>query len=188
MFKDLKEKVLKPEATEDAADFPERWEGLVRASILSTTTNKIYNYLQLCDQKAMGIIILNSIIIPVAMNAKDDPGFTIAATIAIITAIISMFLAISCIFPRRRMYGKPDGSLNLLHFSDIGQLTETEYLKKINPVYNDKELLAQEVLKDIHDVSRRILIPKFALLKYSYITFFIGNVAAIGTFLAVSWQ
>ena len=43
------------------------------------------------------------------------------------------------------------------------------------------ERLAEEVAKDIHDVSRRIIIPKFKWLKFGYGCFFGGNVLAIAT-------
>ena len=163
------------------------WEGLTRASILSTTTHKLYRYIGLADQKAMGLIVLNSVIIPFAMNGIDNEEFTIAATVAILTGIISIFMAIICIFPKRRFRGKADGGQNLLHFADIGCMSEEEYLDLINPIYNDRSQLAQEVLKDIHDVSHRVLIPKFALLKSAYIVFFIGNLAAVLSFLAPVW-
>lgn len=170
-------------------DFPNkaRWQGLMRASILSTTTYKLYSYIHLADQKAMALIIMNSIIVPVAMNSLDNTDFHYPATIAIITGVLSIFIAIVCIFPKRGRNYKPDGTKNLLHFSDLGALTEDQYLKMMMPIYNDPAALGVEVLKDIHDVSRRVLIPKFRLLKIAYITFFIGNLAAVISFFANIW-
>lgn len=170
-----------------ATEVANRWKGLMRTSILTTSTIKLYNYTQLADQKAMGLIVLNSIIIPIAMNRLDDPDFTVASTVAIVTGMVSIFMAIMCIFPKRSRMPKADGSRNLLHYSDIGKMSEQEYLDTMLPIYNDKSALAVEVLKDMHDVSRRVLIPKFRLLKFSYSVFFLGNLAAVLVFLAKFW-
>lgn len=164
-----------------------RWQGLVRASILSATTHKLYRYISLADQKAMGLIVMNSVIIPLAMNNINSPEFKISATLAIITGVISIFMAIICIFPKRKGGNKPMGKRNLLHFSEIGVLSEKQFMEEFNPVYNDRGALAQMVIKDLYDVSHRVLIPKFALLKWSYTTFFVGNLLAVLSFLIHIW-
>lgn len=156
-----------------------RWEGLVRASVLSANMNKLFGYINLADQKAMGVIILNSIIIPVVLGQIDIETFRLAATVSIVSCAISMFTAIICIFPKRRAYGKPDGSINPLHFSDIARMTEEEYLEIMQPLYNEPPKMGIAVIKDLHDVSRYVLEPKFFWLKLSYVVFFTGNLIAI---------
>lgn len=163
-------------------------EGLLRTSILTTTTTKLYNYIALVDQKATGLIILNSFIIPVAINGLDKPEFQTAATISIFTSIFSIFLAIWCIFPKRGDAYKPGGDRNLFHYSDIGALKEEEYEQLFYPIYNDTKRLTEEVVKDIHDVSHRVLKPKFRLLKLCYITFFAGNLAALLSYFVPVWM
>ena len=157
----------------------QKWQGLVRASILAVTTHKFFGYVSLADRKAMGVIILNSIIIPVVLSKMGTAEFQTASTISIVSCVISMFTAMICIFPKRRGLGKPDGSINPLHFSDIGRLTEDEYMEIMKPLYNEPAKMGMTVIRDLHDVSRNILRPKFFWLKLSYIIFFIGNLAAI---------
>lgn len=173
--------------TQPELDEESRWAGLMRASILSATTNKLYSYITLADQKAMGLIILNSIIAPVALNGMNEPDFKLAATISVITSVASMFFAIVCIFPKRSSKRRPKGVHNLLHFADIGAMKEAQYLALMQPVYNDRSALGLAVLKDIHDVSRRVLIPKFGLLKKAYIVFFFGNLAAVAVVIYRIW-
>lgn len=165
----------------------QQWEALLRGQILSVTTQKLFNYINVCDQKAQMIIILNSIMIPLAISEIKDPDFKIGATIAIITGIASILLSIICIYPKRRKGRKPDGTINHLHFADIGSLKEHDYMASFQPIYNNKTKLTEEVIKDLHDVSRRILLPKFRWLKLAYITFFTGNLVAILYTLAHSW-
>jgi hypothetical protein len=144
-----------------------RWEALFRGAALTSTTQKLFNYVRLADQKAQGMIIVNSVIIPVAFGWVNKADFHAGAIISILTAVVSIFISIICIYPKRRTGKKPDGTRNLLHFSDIGYLKE----------------LTVAILKDIHDVSRRILRPKFFWLKLSYIIFFCGNLIAVSVIL-----
>jgi hypothetical protein len=155
------------------------WEALMRGQVLSTTTAKLVNYVTLADQKAQAMIIINSILIPVILPWMSKPLYVWPAAIAILTSLMAILCAIMCIYPRRRRGTKPDGSYNLLHFADIGRMKEAEYLERFNPIYNDLNKLAEEAIKDVHDVSRRIIIPKFFWLKIGYGCFFTGNVAAI---------
>lgn len=160
-----------------------RWEALFRGTALTSTTQKLFNYVQLADQKAQGMIIVNSVIIPVAFGWVNKADFHAGAIISILTAVVSIFISIICIYPKRRTGKKPDGTRNLLHFSDIGYLKEAAYLQAVNPIVNDPKRLTVAILKDIHDVSRRILRPKFFWLKLSYITFFCGNLIAVSVIL-----
>lgn len=165
----------------------ERWAGIVRASIISANINKLLGYIQLADQKAMGVIVLNSIIIPIVMAKIEDFNFRLAATISIATCFLSMFIAIICIFPKRRAYGKPDGSINPFHYSDVGRMTETEYLDIMKPLYNNPPDFGVTALRDLHDISRYVLVPKFFWLKLSYLVFFIGNFVAISIEIVQMW-
>ena len=47
--------------------------------------------------------------------------------------------------------------------------------------------LAEETVKDLHDVAQNIIIPKFFWLKVAYGSFFVGNVIAISiTMVSIS--
>lgn len=156
-----------------------RWEALMRGQIISATTQKFFNYISLGDQKAQGLIFLNTILIPVALNWADKDTFHVPALICIGTALVSILSAIICIYPRRRSGRKPDGSINLLHFGDIGLMKEDEFLEEFNPVFNTPSKLSDAAIRDIHDVARRIIKPKFFWLKLSYVLFFVGNTVAV---------
>lgn len=178
---------------ETYASFPEssdqeRWEALLRGQIITATTAKFFNYVALADQKAQGLIFMNSILIPVALNWITDEIFQFSATISIITAILSIMMALICIYPKRRGGRKPDGSINLLHFGDIGKLQEEEFVQEFLPIFNNPSKLAEASIKDIHDVARRIIRPKFYWLKFSYGIFFFGNLISIAWTLYLIWM
>ena len=155
------------------------WEGLMRGQILSAAMDKFSAYILLADQKAQAMIILNSILVPVALGWLNDPIFQYGATVAIITAMVSILSSILCIYPKRQQGHKPDGTRNLLHFGDIGRMQESDYLITFNPVFNSLDALTEETVKDLHDIAQHIIIPKFFWLKLSYGSFFIGNLIAI---------
>ena len=165
-----------------------RWEALLRGQVLGTTTTKFFNYVALADQKAQGLIFMNSILIPVALNWIQDDRFQLSATISVMTAIFSIMMALICIYPKRRAGRKPDGTMNYLHFGDIAQMSEPEFLEEFLPVVNDPSRLAEAAVKDMHDVARRIIRPKFYWLKFSYMIFFFGNLAAILWTLHMIWS
>lgn len=173
--------------TFDQLDTKERWGALLRGQILTVTTQKFFNYVNLADQKAQVLIILNSVLIPVSINGLSIPYLHDAAIVSMMTAIASIYMAIVCIFPKRRSGRKPDGSINLLHFGDIALMKEEAFLKEFLPYFNDLGGLAEIAAKDLHDIARRVIRPKFFWLKLSYITFFIGNFIAIGMTLFAFW-
>jgi hypothetical protein len=165
----------------------QNWQALMRGQIISVTTQKLFNYINVADQKAQVVIVLNSLIIPLALNELANEDFRLGATISIITAVLSILMAIICIYPKRRAGRKPDGSINHLHFADIAKMKEHDYLASFKPIFSSRARLAEEAIKDIHDVSRRILRPKFRALKMAYIIFFCGNVVAISVMIAHIW-
>lgn len=157
----------------------EKWQALIRAQIMSATTNKFMVIMQLVDQKAQVMILLNSALVPMCLNALEHGSFTKAAIISIVTAVLSILSAIVCIYPKRKYRKRGDRGLNLLHFNDIGHMEENEYMALFKPVYNDQSLLAQAVMHDLHDTSRYSIRPKFFWLKITYGTFAAGNIIAL---------
>lgn len=163
------------------------WEAMLRGQIMSTMIDKTSSFIALADQKAQAMIILNSILIPVALNWIEEPTFRISAALAILTAIISILTSILCIYPKRRHGSKPCGDYNHFHFGDIGRMSEEQYLFIFKPIFNDLDKLSEETAKDLHDISSNILLPKYRWLKLSYGCFFVGNLIAVLIVIYASW-
>jgi len=156
-----------------------RWPALLRGQILSATVNKFSVIIRLVDQKAQVMILLNSFLVPMCMNALQHGSFIYAASISVITSVLSILAAIVCIYPKRRHRKKCDKDLNLLHFNDIGHLGRDEYYEMFLPVLNSPEKLCALVVQDLHDTSRNSIKPKFVWLKISYGIFAVGNLIAL---------
>ncbi len=157
----------------------EKWKALMRGQVMSATVHKFSIIIRLLDQKAQVMIFLNSIIVPVCLNAISDEALRDASIISIITAILSILAAMICIYPKRRYRKSGDRELNLLHFNDIGHLEKDDYMKRFQTVLNCPEKLSETVVHDLYDTSRFSILPKYMWLKLSYATFAFGNIIAI---------
>jgi len=156
-----------------------RWKALFRGQVINATTAKFANVIRLIDQKAQALIFLNSILTPVALNWINKPEFYIAAIICIVTGVFSILSAIICIYPKRKAGRKDKDTFNFLHFNDIGHMEREEFMNEFMPLFNDPSKLAETAVKDIHDVARNSIMPKFFWLKTAYAIFFFGNLSAI---------
>lgn len=175
----------KPVTFKDLDD-PERWQALFRAGTMSATTGKFFNYIKLADQKAQGLILLNSVLIPLALNWIERPLFHLPVIVTIVTGVFSIMMAIICLYPKSRKR-KKNTPPNLLHFGDIGRMKEQDYLDAFMPVFNDLPRLSEACARDLHDIASRIIRPKFYWLRLSYLIFFFGNVGAIGLTFYNMW-
>ena len=166
----------------------ERWQALLRGQIIGATTAKFASVIRLADQKAQALIFLNSILVPVAINWISKPEFHTAAIITIVTALSSIFAAIICIYPKRKAGRKDRDTFNFLHFNDIGHMDRDDFLDEFMPLFNDPSKLAEVAIKDMHDVAKNAIIPKFFWLKLAYAIFFFGNLAAVLYIIMNSWS
>lgn len=157
-----------------------KWEALMRGQVMAATINKYAVILRMIDQKAQVMIFLNSILIPMCIRAIEANTFPDASKISIVSAILSILAAMICIYPKRKYRKSGDRRLNLLHFNDIGHLSEDDYLQRFQCMLNDTSKLAATAAYDLWDTAKYSIIPKFFWLKLSYATFALGNLIAIG--------
>lgn len=160
-------------------DQQERWQALLRGQVMGATINKFTTVLRLLDQKAQVMIFLNSILVPMCMRALESDTYVAAATLSIITSLLSIIAAIICIYPKRRYRKSGDRDLNLLHFNDIGHMEREDYMQQFMPAFNDVNKLAETVVNDLYDTSRYAILPKYVWLKISYGLFAFGNLLAV---------
>ncbi len=160
-------------------ELQQKWPALLRGQILSATLNKLMVIMRLADQKAQVLIFLNSILVPVCLNSLNDTQYSGAAIVSVVTAVLSIFAAMVCIYPKRKYRKSGHRDLNILHFNDIGHMKQDDFMDQFMPILNDGPKLCETVAKDIYDISRYSMIPKFFWLKISYAVFCFGNLIAI---------
>lgn len=165
-----------------------KWEALLRGQILSATTAKFISYISLADQKAQALIILNSILIPITLNWVNESIYSVPASIAIFTALFSIMFSILAIYPKRGARRVAENRINYLHFGDIGRLKEDQFLENFKHIVGDPGNLSEAVAKDLYDMGKNVMLPKFRWLKIAYISFFIGNSSALMWFFLFSYR
>lgn len=74
--------------SEDAQQ--KKWEALLRGQVIGATVNKFAIILRMIDQKAQVMIFLNSILIPVCIQAIEEGAFVDASKISIAAAVLSI--------------------------------------------------------------------------------------------------
>ncbi len=156
-----------------------KWKALLRGQIGSTYIDRLMTLVQLIDHKAQVMIFLNSILIPVCINALEHETFQISPAVSIVTSVVSILAAIICIYPKRKYRKVGDPNINLMHFNDIAHMDKEEYIAMFLPKFNTPSALAEMVVNDIYDTSRYSIMPKLKWLKISYLTFACGNMLAI---------
>lgn len=162
-------------------DYPnkDKWQAIFRGSIISSTIGKLADYVGHADSRAQGIIVINSILIPVALSGSQNPSFKTGAVVSIIAAILSITFSIISLYPKSYS-GKKDNHPNLMHFSQVKEMSEDAYLKLAKEAFADNSKLAEMAALDIYHLSKYVLAPKFFWLKLSYLMFLIGNIIALG--------
>ncbi len=153
----------------------QKWEGLFRGSILSTAITKHVQYLTSADARAQGLILLNSALIPLALNTISKTPFQSAAFLCLFTSIVTICLCIFSLYPKRLKLG----TKNLLHYAEFSQMSENEFLLEMKAQFADKEKLAETAARDLYHLGSKIIAPKYFFLRLAYGVFLIGQLSAI---------
>lgn len=157
-------------------DDQQKWEGLFRGSVLSTAIQKHVSYLLSADTRAQGLILLNSALVPLALNGMLTDDLRTAATICALTSLLTITLCIFCLYPKR-LSGKGE-SRNILHYVEFSRMTEEQFLAEMRGLFADKEKLAETAVRDLHHLGSKIAWPKYLFLRMAYAVFLVGQLTA----------
>ena len=58
-------------------------------------------------------------------------------------------------------------------------MSKEEYLNKVMPVVNNTSQLTKACMEDIYDISANVLRQKFFWIRFTYYSFFLGNIFAL---------
>ena len=100
--------------------------------------------------------------------------------------MISIMVSIIVIYPKRGADRVAQNKINYLHFGDIGRIDEQRFMDNFRPLLNNTEKMAEAMAKDLYDMGKNVMLPKFFWLKIAYISFFVGNAMAIAWHLTTN--
>ncbi|MDD9900543.1 MAG: DUF5706 domain-containing protein [Alphaproteobacteria bacterium] len=164
-----------PEQQEDPHQ--KKWEAVARGAVIGATMSKFTTYISIADQRARGMILVNSFIIPVAMAGLALPGMHWAALLAICASLCSIVPSMIALYPKHRSVNRERPYL--LFHRDIAAMEEEEYLEAMRGHFNEPHKLSELAVRDFYNVSKRVIGPKFFWIKVSYLVFFFGNGTAL---------
>lgn len=165
-------------STDKKATPSEVWPPVFRASILGAVIAKQVNYVGFADKRAATVITVNSFLIPIALSGLTRPHWRWGILLGVAASVLSIFFAVVSLIPKRYTR-KGDHEPPLLHFSGIAEYTEGAYITKMASMLTDTTAIGEMVARDLYRMSTLILIPKFRLLKLSYISFLGGYTLAL---------
>lgn len=163
-------------------DEQQKWDGLFRGSVMSSMIAKNTAMLTSSDTRAQGLILLNSVLVPLAIKGMENVALRPAALLSIVTALITITLCIFCLYPKRLK--SKSGTQNILHYVEFSSISEDEFVGAMKGLFADKERLTEAAVRDLYHLGSRILAPKYLLLRYAYLVFLVGQL--IAALLAIS--
>lgn len=160
----------------------QKWEGLFRGSVMSSMIAKNTAMLTSSDTRAQGLILLNSVLVPLAIKGMENDAFRSAALLSILTSLITITLCIFCVYPKRLR--SKSGTRNILHYVEFSRISEDAFVGEMKNLFADKEKLAEAAVRDLYHLGSRILAPKYFFLRIAYVVFLVGQ--PIAALLAIS--
>ena len=159
--------------TDSASDL--KWAALRRTGVLNNIQNKHVQFIALADRRAQVMLAMYAFLIPLSIaGTSSTPRWNPALIIFIIFAMASACCALLSLLPKR--YNAVETcDCQMLHFSGISSLEESDYMERMQAMLHDQERLAAAVTRDIYHISRDILKPKFLWMRISYLLFFAGS-------------
>ncbi len=156
----------------------ENWKKAFRGSILSSVISKQVTYVGVSDQRAQGIIALNTLIVPLALRGMENEAYFLGSIVCILTSCFVILFATLSILHKQYKIDKSH-PVDLLHFSHISRIPLSEYLETMRSEMVETNNLAVLAVRDIHYVASHVLARKFFWLKLAYITFLFGNFSGV---------
>jgi len=154
----------------------QKWEGLFRGSVLSSTIAKNTALITSSDTRAQGLMLLNSVLVPLAINGMKTEELRAAALLSIVTALVTITLCIFCVYPKRLR--SRAGTKNILHYVEFSALSEEAFVSQMKELFADKEKLTEAAVRDLYHLGSRIIAPKYLLLRWAYLVFLVGQLSA----------
>jgi len=142
------------------------------------------NHLQLsamADAKANMIITVCALMVTLSIGNIGDPSLLPAILCIGVTCILSILFAVYATLPKLppKITGKVNPrspNFNLIFFGFFTQLDFQTYLREMEQVMNDREIVYEFLAKDLYDLGKVLSNKKYRFVRISYIIFMIGLV------------
>jgi hypothetical protein len=159
---------------------PERNTGDV---ILRTTQQHHVTLSAMADTKASIIITVSSIVLTLSLGKLDQPELRMSVLTLTVFTLLALLLAILAVLPKYRpLRLKRDAELpphfNLLFFGHFTELPRERFLAEIARSMRTDGTVYLTMAKDIYSLGSYLAHHKYLYLRFSYLSFLTGFIAA----------
>ena len=151
---------------------------------LRTTQQHHVQVSVMADVKANIIITASSIVLTLALNRMDDPGYRESVIILIPFITLALLFAIVAVLPKHRPLGWPAGAprpagFNLLFFGHFATLPKQRFMDEMEKVLESDAAMYQTACEDIYGIGVYLANYKYRFLRWSYAFFLAGFLLAV---------
>jgi hypothetical protein len=161
------------------AQIPERNTADV---ILRTAQQHHVSLSAMADTKASIIITVSSIVLTLSLGKIDQPELRLSVVTLIVFTLLALLLAILAVLPKYRPMRLKSSQLpphfNLLFFGHFAELPRERFLTEIATVMRPTGAIYQTMAKDIYSLGSYLAHHKYRYLRFSYLAFLTGFIAA----------
>lgn len=157
---------------------------------LRTVTQNQVQQSSMADTKANIMITVCSIVVTLSAGQLGNPQLFLPVVILSSFALAALLLAILAVLPRLYRPIGADGavdsshpSFSLLFFGHIGHMPITEFKRELAQLISDPAALYDTIARDIHTQATILARRKFRYLRWSYLFFISGILAAAASLL-----
>jgi len=139
----------------------------------------------MADVKANIMITVCSIVVTLSAGQMNNPELFLPVVIMGLFALLALLLAIFAVVPRLGHPTTPNGevdsadpSFSLLFFGHIGYMPIADFKRELAQLISDPATLYDTIARDIHSQAQILARRKFRYLRWSYLFFITGVLAA----------
>jgi len=155
---------------------------------LRTVTQNQVHQSAMADVKANIMITVCSIVVTLSAGQLNNPSLFLPVITMGAFALLALLLAILAVVPRLGHPTTPDGevdsshpSFSLLFFGHIGHMPIADFKRELAQLISDPAVLYDTIARDIHSQAQILARRKFRYLRWSYLFFITGILAAAGS-------
>lgn len=137
----------------------------------------------LADTKANIIITVSSIVTSLALGRLNDPQLMASAATLLVFTLLALLLAVLAVLPKFRRIQLPDGPLpeqfNLYFFGHFSSLKLDRFEQEVAAQLGNDGRIYRAMTRDIYGLGTYLATYKYPYLRWSYLFFLSGFIAAV---------
>jgi hypothetical protein len=135
----------------------------------------------MADLKASIVITAASIVLSISVGFSVDevrPSLLVLSGFMAVALVMAILAALPKVKPSHHITETLPSGFNLLFFSHFVSLDLDRYVAEMEPLLEDQRALAQAQVKDIYEMGVYLERDKYRYLRYAYVVFVAGLLAA----------